>query len=108
MATTIRVDLNNATVRGLIRASLKRADGPVAVGDTVTVVDMSDADDCLEATVMDLENGRATLQLSERHRGFAVPADAWRALLFKHNFAVAEPAKPGFAAAGLVTTRSRA
>ncbi len=77
--TEIPVDLNNVRTDGRIRVNLKRANGPVDVGDLVTVVDAPE-DLRFPARVLEIESatGRAWLRLMD---GFTLAADAWRSSL---------------------------
>jgi len=61
----VRVDFNSRGPRGTVRASLRRADGPVRLGDTVVAYDPHEDDMAFEATVasIDESGGRVLLDV---------------------------------------------
>ena len=60
---TVEVDFNNLTKDGRVRASQRRADGPVSSGDVVSAIDSAE-DMRFEATVVEVRpDGRLVLDV---------------------------------------------
>lgn len=55
--TRVRVDFNSRGKNGTVRGSQRLADGPIDIGDRVTLYDPAEDDMWFEATVVDLDEG---------------------------------------------------
>lgn len=79
--TTIPVDTNSMANDGLILASLRRASGPISVGETVEAIDIATGR-TLSAYVEAVEGRRATLRINREDIALETPSVAVQRFLW--------------------------